>query len=131
MAFSIYDYELTKTKGISLMPIYEYICESCEERLEVLQQISDQPLRKCPACHKDTLKKLVSAASFRLAGQGWYETDFKTKNQRNLAKTQEPKADTSKAKDASKKTDGTPNKTANAKNSTPKPQTTQSAKTST
>ena len=131
MAFSIYDYEVTKAKGISLMPIYEYICESCGERLEVLQQIADQPLRKCPACHKDTLKKLVSAASFRLAGQGWYETDFKTKNQRNLANTQESKTDASKAKDASKKTDGTANKTANAKNSTPKPQTTQSAKTST
>ena len=112
------------------MPIYEYVCESCGERLEVLQKISDQPLRKCPACHKETLKKLVSAAGFRLAGKGWYETDFKTKNQRNLANTQEPKADASKAKDASKKTDATPSKTANAKSSAPKPQATNSAKTS-
>ena len=112
------------------MPIYEYICESCGERLEVLQKISDQPLRQCPACHKETLKKLVSAAGFRLAGKGWYETDFKTKNQRNLANTQEPKADANKAKDASKKTDSTPGKTTNAKSSTPKPQTAKPAKTS-
>ena len=111
------------------MPIYEYVCKSCGERLEVLQKISDQPLRKCPACHKETLKKLVSAAGFRLAGKGWYETDFKTKNQRNLAGTQEPKADTSKAKDASKKTDSTPSKTVNAKSGVPKPQTTKPAKT--
>ena len=130
MAFFIYDYELTKAKSTSLMPIYEYICESCGERLEVLQKISDQPLCQCPACHKETLKKLVSAAGFRLAGKGWYETDFKTQNQRNLANTQEPKADANKAKDTSKKTDSTPSQTANAKSSTPKPQTTRTAKTS-
>ena len=111
------------------MPIYEYICESCKERLEILQKISDQPLRKCPACDKETLKKLVSAAGFRLAGKGWYETDFKTKNQRNLAGNQEPKADASKAKDTSKKTDGTPSKTANAKSGKSKPQTTKPTKT--
>ena len=129
MAFFIYDYEFTKAKSTSLMPIYEYVCESCGARLEVLQKISDQPLRKCPACHKETLKKLVSAAGFRLAGKGWYETDFKTKNQRNLAGTQEPKADASKAKDASKKTDAIPSKTVNAKSGVSKPQTTKSAKT--
>ncbi|MBC6413618.1 MAG: zinc ribbon domain-containing protein [Chromatiales bacterium] len=84
------------------MPIYEYLCDACEERVEILQQISEPPLRECPVCHKATLKKLVSAAGFRLAGQGWYETDFKTKNQRNLVTTQEPKPDTAKGKDAKK-----------------------------
>ena len=106
------------------MPIYEYMCESCGERLEVLQQISDKPLRKCPACNKDTLKKLVSAAGFRLAGKGWYETDFKTKNQRNLVTTQESKPDTAKAKDAAKATDGSSKQTASTKSSTSKPQPT-------
>ena len=104
------------------MPIYEYVCESCGERLEVLQQISDQPLRECPACNKATLKKLVSAAGFRLAGKGWYETDFKTKNQRNLATSQEPKSDTAKAKDGGSK------QAASTKASTAKPQTTKTTK---
>lgn len=67
------------------MPIYEYQCQDCGEQLEVLQKISDAPLEKCPACGKPTLKKKVSAAAFRLKGGGWYETDFKTGNKKNLA----------------------------------------------
>jgi putative FmdB family regulatory protein len=67
------------------MPIYEYRCKSCEEELEVLQKISDAPLEKCPACGQLALKKKVSAAAFRLKGGGWYETDFKTGNKKNIA----------------------------------------------
>ena len=67
------------------MPIYEYQCVSCEHRLEALQKISDEPLQECPACHRPALKKLVSAASFRLKGSGWYETDFKTGDKKQLA----------------------------------------------
>lgn len=61
------------------MPIYEYTCTACDHKLEVLQKISDIPLEQCPACQQNTLKKLVSAAGFRLKGTGWYETDFKGK----------------------------------------------------
>lgn len=67
------------------MPIYEYACSACGHQLEVLQKVSDAPLRKCPECGKSTLRKLVSAPSFRLKGGGWYETDFKSGNKRNLA----------------------------------------------
>ena len=48
--------------------------------------MSDDPLVECPECAKPALKRLISAPRFRLKGQGWYETDFKTDNQRNLAK---------------------------------------------
>ena len=68
------------------MPIYEYECQKCGHRLEALQKISDPALTDCPECEANELKKLVSAAAFRLAGGGWYETDFKSKNQKNLAK---------------------------------------------
>lgn len=61
------------------MPIYEYKCESCEETIEKLQKISDEPLVTCPKCKKDSLKKQISATSFKLKGTGWYETDFKDK----------------------------------------------------
>jgi putative FmdB family regulatory protein len=61
------------------MPIYEYACGACGHELEELQKMSDAPLTTCPACGKDELQKLVSAAGFRLKGSGWYETDFKTK----------------------------------------------------
>ena len=66
------------------MPIYEYRCESCSHELEKLQRMSDAKLTDCPECGKSTLKRLVSAAGFRLKGAGWYETDFKKTNQRNL-----------------------------------------------
>lgn len=59
------------------MPIYEYACTECEHKLEVLQKMNDQPLKKCPTCGQNTLKKLISAAAFHLKGTGWYETDFK------------------------------------------------------
>ena len=67
------------------MPIYEYECESCGHQLEALQKMSDAPLTECPACGRPALKKLLSAAAFRLKGSGWYETDFKSGNKKNLA----------------------------------------------
>jgi putative FmdB family regulatory protein len=80
------------------MPFYEYECQSCKFYTEVMQKITDAPLTKCPSCGKKALKKLVSAPVFRLKGEGWYETDFKSdkENKRNLlgADKEEPKAET-------------------------------------
>lgn len=69
------------------MPFYEYECGSCKFYTEVLQKISDKPLRKCPSCGAKTFKRLISAPVFRLKGSGWYETDFKSdkEGRRNLA----------------------------------------------
>ena len=61
------------------MPIYEYQCQACGERHDALQKFSEGALRKCPACGKLKLKKLVSAAAFHLKGTGWYATDFRDK----------------------------------------------------
>ena len=84
------------------MPIYEYRCSECGHDMETLQKIGDPPLTECPACGKSALVKLVSAAGFRLKGGGWYETDFKSKNQKNIAKKEtEPK--TGKKSDSSSK----------------------------
>lgn len=68
------------------MPIYEYRCDACGHELDALQKLSDDPLRDCPACDKDALRRLISAPSFRLKGDGWYETDFKSdkETKRNL-----------------------------------------------
>ena len=67
------------------MPIYEYECRECGHVFDALQKMSDAPLTDCPDCGKPSLRKLVSAPNFRLKGGGWYETDFKDRNQRNLA----------------------------------------------
>jgi putative FmdB family regulatory protein len=88
------------------MPIYEYECEKCHHQLEALQKISDKPLRECPECGRHALKRLVSAPLFRLAGSGWYETDFKSDKEakRNLAgKEETPVAEPAKDATASDK----------------------------
>ncbi len=84
------------------MPFYEYECPSCRYYLEVLQKLSDPPLKKCPSCGKPGFKRLMSVPVFRLKGSGWYETDFKSdkEGQRNLAgaEPKEAKAEVPEAK---------------------------------
>jgi putative FmdB family regulatory protein len=72
------------------MPIYEYRCNACQHELEALQKMSDEPLVNCPACQQPELNKLISAAGFRLSGGGWYETDFKSGNKKNLSGDKDP-----------------------------------------
>jgi putative FmdB family regulatory protein len=67
------------------MPIYEYECQACGQLTEVIQKLSDAPLVDCQDCGEAAMKKKVSAAAFRLKGGGWYETDFKTGDKKNLA----------------------------------------------
>ena len=74
------------------MPIYAYACKKCEHTLDALQKIADEPLVDCPECGKPALKRLITAPRFRLKGQGWYETDFKKDNQRNIAGDKETSA---------------------------------------
>ena len=67
------------------MPIYGYACKICDHTLDELQKMADDALVDCPACGEPGLRRQLSAPRFRLKGQGWYETDFKGDNQRNLA----------------------------------------------
>jgi len=87
------------------MPIYEYVCKECGHELEALQKISDAPLLACPACEKDALKKKISAPGFRLSGSGWYETDFKSKNQKNLSKGDSADSGSASKSDKSEKSE--------------------------
>lgn len=59
------------------MPIYEFECGGCGHRFDRLQKLSDADPLICPVCTAPQLHRRVSAPSFRLAGSGWYETDFK------------------------------------------------------
>ena len=60
------------------MPIYEYECGNCHEVFEMNQKVSDPAPSYCPACGKEgELSKIISRASFRLTGGGWYSTDYK------------------------------------------------------
>jgi len=107
------------------MPIYEYECQACGLRHEAIQKMSDDPLVDCPNCNKPELKKLISAAAFRLKGGGWYETDFKSGKKKNLA------ADTSDTSTSAKKsTDNTSAGTGEKPKAaaSTKPETTKTAK---
>lgn len=59
------------------MPIYEFQCKACGHRFERLQKMSDADPTVCPHCGESQVGRMLSAPQFRLAGGGWYETDFK------------------------------------------------------
>jgi putative FmdB family regulatory protein len=61
------------------MPIYEYQCGKCGETIEVIQKMSDKPLKKHEGCG-GALTKLISAAGFQFKGTGWYVTDYARKS---------------------------------------------------
>lgn len=78
------------------MPIYEFECTACDAVFERLQKLSDPDPVDCPECGQTRVKRRLTAPAFRLAGSGWYETDFKKDGdrKRNLADKGEPaKAD--------------------------------------
>ncbi len=60
------------------MPIYEYVCEGCQARIEVKQKMSDPPLTKCDRCGKG-LTKVISSPAIMFKGSGWYITDYSDK----------------------------------------------------
>jgi putative FmdB family regulatory protein len=112
------------------MPFYEYECPHCGYHDEVLQKINDAPLKKCPTCGKKGLRKLMSAPVFRLKGSGWYETDFKSENKRNLHGTD--KEESKSADKADGKADSKPDsKVDAAKSEASKPEAAKSDTTKT
>ena len=68
------------------MPLYEYRCERCGKKTEVIQSYSEKPLKICPHCGKPGLKKLLSAPAIQFKGTGWYVTDYAGKKGAEPAK---------------------------------------------
>ena len=96
------------------MPIYEYKCEKCGSHIEVIQKISDPPLKRCSKC-RGKLEKTLSRTSFQFKGSGWYVTDYsgkkepagaseatgaKSKTEKKTEKKAEPAASTATASDS-------------------------------
>jgi putative FmdB family regulatory protein len=82
------------------MPLYEYQCTQCGERLEIIQRLSDPPYSHCPKCGGD-MKKLLSAPAIQFKGSGWYKTDYASKPAAKSGDKSESKSDTSESKPAS------------------------------
>jgi putative FmdB family regulatory protein len=67
------------------MPLYEYECDSCGHRFEVIQKFSDAPVEKCPKCGS-TVHKLMSSPAIQFKGSGWYITDYAKKDSTTASK---------------------------------------------
>lgn len=61
------------------MPLYEYQCQNCKERVEIIQRVSDPPYSHCPKCGGE-MKKLISSPAIQFKGSGFYKTDYASKS---------------------------------------------------
>src|SRR5689334_17649869 len=87
------------------MPLYEYECDVCHHRFEVIQRYSDSPKDACPKCG-GPVHKLQSAPSFQFKGTGWYVTDYAKKDQGGSSKTSGDSSSESKgSSESSEKSD--------------------------
>ncbi len=85
------------------MPTYEYICDNCGHDFEQFQSIAAKPLRRCPACGKSKLKRLIgTGAGVIFKGSGFYATDYRSKSYKEAEKKEK---DSSEKKSEAKKSD--------------------------
>jgi putative FmdB family regulatory protein len=72
------------------MPTYDYRCKACDHRLELFQNMSEAPKRKCPECGKLTLERLIGAgAGILFKGKGFYQTDYRSESYKEAAKKEQ------------------------------------------
>ena len=85
------------------MPLYEYECDDCGHRFELIRKFSDPPVSVCPACG-GRVRKLVSSPAIQFKGTGWYVTDYARKPASEPGKSAEGpegrKTDKARSKDA-------------------------------
>jgi putative FmdB family regulatory protein len=62
------------------LPLYEYECENCGKRFEIIQKFSDEPLTVCTRCGGGPVNRLVSSPAIQFKGSGWYITDYARKS---------------------------------------------------
>jgi len=71
------------------MPTYAYACTNCEHHFEAFQSIKAGPLRKCPECGKNSLKRLIgTGAAIIFKGSGFYATDYRTDSYKKAAESE-------------------------------------------
>jgi putative FmdB family regulatory protein len=92
------------------MPLYEYQCEACGKRFEVIQKFSDPPVEVCRSCGKGPVQRLPSSPAIQFKGTGWYITDYAQKGKpedgaKEKSKTDETKTDTAAKTETTTKAD--------------------------
>jgi putative FmdB family regulatory protein len=80
------------------MPTYEYRCEGCGHEFEELQSFKDEPLKVCPKCHEERLRRLFgTGAAILFKGSGFYETDYRSESYKKAAKAEQESTKTTTA----------------------------------
>jgi len=82
------------------MPLYEYLCDACGQRFELIQKFSDPPPEACPKCGKGPVERQLSSPAIQFKGSGWYITDYAKKD------SAPAKSDTKTESKAETKTEG-------------------------
>jgi putative FmdB family regulatory protein len=77
------------------MPLYEYECDACRQRFEIIQKFSDPPAEKCDACGKGPVRRLLSSPAIQFKGSGWYITDYAQKGKTEKTGASASTSDTS------------------------------------
>lgn len=91
------------------MPTYEYECDACGHKFELFQSIKADPVRKCPACRKLKVRRLISGGGGILfKGSGFYITDYRSNSYKDAAKADKPAAASSDSKPAAPSSDSKP-----------------------
>ena len=86
------------------MPLYEYRCDACEHRFEIIQRFSDDPVSVCPSCGNGPVVKLLSSPAIQFKGSGWYITDYARKGQDGPDKKETGEGKSEKSPDSTAKT---------------------------
>jgi putative FmdB family regulatory protein len=100
------------------VPLYEYECEACGQRFEVIQKFSDQPVDVCRRCAKGPVRRLLSSPAIQFKGSGWYITDYAQKG-KGVSDTGAAASPSDKASDTSTKADAAAKSDTAAKADTP------------
>jgi putative FmdB family regulatory protein len=95
------------------MPLYEYQCDACAQRFEVIRKFSDSPVEVCRVCGSGPVRKLLSSPAIQFKGSGWYITDYARKSGDSSASTS--------GSDSSKPADSASNETASSDAAPAKP----------
>ena len=103
------------------MPTYEYKCSRCDHNFDEFQSITAKPLRKCPACGKNTLKRVIGCgAGLIFKGSGFYETDYRSESYQKDAKSADQSSSSSSSSDTTSTSDSNKSTSDSAKTTTAK-----------
>lgn len=98
------------------MPTYDYVCDACKHEMELFQSISEDPIKKCPKCKKNKLRRLIGAgAGILFKGSGFYQTDYRSDSYKKKAEAESKSQSSSTGGEA--KSTGTESKSASDKSS--------------